>query len=825
MATPAPPDWLERGCAYQQAGMLPDAMLCLRRAVRATPQAAGPRLRLGEVLRDLGRVREALGVWREAAALAPDAVDVLVALAEAGLAADDPPAARTAAAQALAQDPGNARAQVLHAVAAWRTEGAPPGEAPVEVVAAALARVPGLLASAAVANPVAQMLDAAPRAPGRAAAISTLVRIAGQSSVTLPASLLALAAESAALPGADVAAALFAHAAASEYAAADHDALRRIALAARRANAQAAADLAARYAALCGRAFAAGTPLPWPRRTAGHRLRVVALVGDVEDRAAGAAAVALAALPRTGFEVTLAALGRPALPAWLEGTAAADLALLAVPDAAPHGARRIAALDADVVVDLAGLAAATGPLLAARPARAILSVGSLGAPLPAPLHDRSLPDASALVAAIAAMQLRALPAPADVPDAAGMAAAWEEAIRAHQRGEYGAAREGYDRVLALQPGFAQAHYLRGVLLRDAGDVNAARADLAAALKAAPGYVEARVAAAGAALAQREPRVALALCADDGGTAQESVALLRTRGLAELALGRGAAAQAHFERALALDPADGDTHYNHGVALQMQKRHADAARAYQRALAFKPDLIAADFNLGVLFQEQRATDAAVAAYGTVLAQDPRHVAAYRNLGETLLAAGRTDAALANFRRFEANCPESLGLAVQALEVLQHHGDFARLDQYLDGLRTGATGPPTTSSSAIASSCCSTCCCSSTSSLPSSRVVRERTTVRCAACTARRWRGRERAGPGACASATSPPTCAGTSWGRWSGRRCRTTIARALRCTSIRFRTSATNGRSVSRASPNPSSCWPTRPSAKPPCASPATTSTC
>jgi len=139
------------------------------------------------------------------------------------------------------------------------------------------------------------------------------------------------------------------------------------------------------------------------------------------------------------------------------------------------------------------------------------------------------------------------------------------------------------------------------------------------------------------------------------------------------------------RALALKPIDGDTHYNHGVALQMQRRHAEAARAYQRALAFKPDLIAADFNLGVLFQEQGATDAAIAAYDTVLAQDATHVAAYRNLGETLLAAGRADAALANFRRFEANCPDALALAVQALEVLQHHGDFASLDRYLDGLR--------------------------------------------------------------------------------------------------------------------------------------------
>jgi hypothetical protein len=96
--------------------------------------------------------------------------------------------------------------------------------------------------------------------------------------------------------------------------------------------------------------------------------------------------------------------------------------------------------------------------------------------------------------------------------------------------------------------------------------------------------------------------------------------------------------------------DGETHYNHGVALQMQRNFAESARAYQRAL-LSPDLLAAHFNLGVLFQEQRMTDAAVAAYGEVLAAEPGNVAAYRNLGEVLLAPdGSTPSR--ELRRFEA-----------------------------------------------------------------------------------------------------------------------------------------------------------------------------
>jgi predicted O-linked N-acetylglucosamine transferase (SPINDLY family) len=73
---------------------------------------------------------------------------------------------------------------------------------------------------------------------------------------------------------------------------------------------------------------------------------------------------------------------------------------------------------------------------------------------------------------------------------------------------------------------------------------------------------------------------------------------------------------------------------------------------------------------------------------VLRLDATHVAAYKNLGETLFAAGRFDAWRENFLRFETHCPDALALAVQALEVSQWHGDFARVGRYLDGLSRGA-----------------------------------------------------------------------------------------------------------------------------------------
>jgi predicted O-linked N-acetylglucosamine transferase (SPINDLY family) len=180
--------------------------------------------------------------------------------------------------------------------------------------------------------------------------------------------------------------------------------------------------------------------------------------------------------------------------------------------------------------------------------------------------------------------------------------------------------------------------------------------------------------------------AAALAANAAATIDDpSPPLLRALGSARLAFHDGAGAAAWFERALAREAIDAETHYNHGVALQMERRYGDAARAYQRALAFNPELIAADFNLGTIFAEQGNPDAAIAAYSAVLARDRAHVVAYKNRGELLFAGGRLEPWLANFRQFEANCPDALPMAVAALEVCQYSGDFDGVERYIEGLR--------------------------------------------------------------------------------------------------------------------------------------------
>ena len=141
----------------------------------------------------------------------------------------------------------------------------------------------------------------------------------------------------------------------------------------------------------------------------------------------------------------------------------------------------------------------------------------------------------------------------------------------------------------------------------------------------------------------------------------------------------------------------------------------------------------------------ATDAAIAAYERVLARDAADVAAYKYLGELLLTSGRIDAWLANFDRFEAHCPAALPLAVQALEVLQHRGDFAALDRYLEGLAQGRFRPRTELELVDNLEQLLYLLLSSTSSRPSSFVTRRSTIARRRTSTAGLSSGSGCAGP--------------------------------------------------------------------------------
>ena len=669
-------DWVARGREHQWSARPIHALFCFKRAIAERSAHGDARFHLGEVLWQLGLAEAAKAAWREATVVAPKHLASWLAYTEACLATGDAAAAGTAVDVALALEPDNPPAQTLRLLTSAALED-PTTDWPA--FADAVRRDPGLVAAPARARMIAGALDRTAGMARQEAFYEALASMPANVPLDLLVSLVEHGSGASATPA--VAAALdaaFDEAARRAAVPGAHDAFRRLARAARSlGRADVAAGLASAYARACVAGFAPPLPLVWPRRTAGETLRVAVLASP---DASSEAIAALSVLAGAGHDVTLVALTTPAdakaYAASLPFAAQLVIAANGVPE--PSGARMLAARDPDVVIDAIGLDAASGPWLAQRPGRTIWTLADQAPPL----ADRRI-DATASTLAAALAEVPRAEQGALTTEALAMR--WAAGLRAHQGGDIDAARADYSAVIDDQPGFAPGLHFRARLEWDAGELEAAARDLASALDAAPGYAEARVDASRLALELQQPGAAIALA--NAGLARDPahLGLLRALGHALLRLGDGAAAAEAFHRSSMLQPLDAETQYNLGVALQLAGDPAAAAQAYRHANAFDPAFVDATFNLAVLLQHEGRAKSAAEMYRQVVARDPTRDAAWKNLGEVLREEGLVDEWAANFRRFEAACPESLLLAVQALEVCQFQGDFQRLDRYLDGLR--------------------------------------------------------------------------------------------------------------------------------------------
>jgi Flp pilus assembly protein TadD len=212
-----------------------------------------------------------------------------------------------------------------------------------------------------------------------------------------------------------------------------------------------------------------------------------------------------------------------------------------------------------------------------------------------------------------------------------LAESFRRGLAAHQAGRLREAEEAYRRILAGEPGHADALHLLGVLAHQHG-----RDDLAV------DYIGRAIARAG-----RRPEFHCNL------------------GLVLNRLGRPTEAEASLLTALRLQPKYPDALNNLGIALAAQGRHREAVATYLKALRLRADNPDACNNLGLAYARLgRAADAET-RYRAALRLRPDFAEAHGNLGIVLAAQGRVVEAEASYR-------EALRLAPAKRDALNNLG---------------------------------------------------------------------------------------------------------------------------------------------------------
>jgi tetratricopeptide (TPR) repeat protein len=226
------------------------------------------------------------------------------------------------------------------------------------------------------------------------------------------------------------------------------------------------------------------------------------------------------------------------------------------------------------------------------------------------------------------------------------------ALHYHQQGRLHEAADLYQRILAADPGHAEALHLLGVVAHQVGQHTQAVELIGRAATLSP-----EVAAYRSNLA--EAHRALGDCERAEVCCRDALRL-----------------QAHYPEA----------HNNLGLALLGQGKAADAADCFREALRLRPDFALACNNLGNALRYTGDTAGALDHFRRAVGLDPVLAEAHSNLGQMLLEGGQTDEALAHCREAVRLRPQFAEAQCNLGNVLRERGRLAEAKAcYAEALR--------------------------------------------------------------------------------------------------------------------------------------------
>jgi predicted O-linked N-acetylglucosamine transferase (SPINDLY family) len=120
-----------------------------------------------------------------------------------------------------------------------------------------------------------------------------------------------------------------------------------------------------------------------------------------------------------------------------------------------------------------------------------------------------------------------------------------------------------------------------------------------------------------------------------------------QGNADYRLMRFEAAIASYDRAIALDPAQMEAHYNRGNALAELRQYEAAVAGFGAAIVLQPGCTAAYYNRGNALLALKQYGAAIDSYDQAIALQRTHAKAYNNRGVALRDLRQYQAAVSSF----------------------------------------------------------------------------------------------------------------------------------------------------------------------------------
>ncbi|MBA4421393.1 MAG: hypothetical protein C0391_09620 [Anaerolinea sp.] len=202
-----------------------------------------------------------------------------------------------------------------------------------------------------------------------------------------------------------------------------------------------------------------------------------------------------------------------------------------------------------------------------------------------------------------------------------------------------AALREYNQAIQLDPKYVYAYNNRGNVYKAKGDLDAALREYNQAIQLDPKYVYA----------------------------------YNNRGNVYYDKGDLDAALREYNQAIQLDPKDVYAYFNRGIVYKAKGDLDAALREYNQAIQLDPKYVYAYNNRGVVYYDKGDLDAALREYNQAIQLDPKYVYAYNNRGNVYKAKGDLDAALRDCNKTLEIDPNNEFALTQKLRISEGKGD--------------------------------------------------------------------------------------------------------------------------------------------------------
>lgn len=129
----------------------------------------------------------------------------------------------------------------------------------------------------------------------------------------------------------------------------------------------------------------------------------------------------------------------------------------------------------------------------------------------------------------------------------------------------------------------------------------------------------------------------------------------------------------YRKALELDPRDAVAHNNLGIALAGLGHYEEAAHQMQQAMELDPGLVDSRYNYGLVLAQSGQLEIAETAFREVLRSDPVHIGAHHNLASIYLLRGQAQRAIGELEQVLRQVPHELSALIRLAWLLATHED--------------------------------------------------------------------------------------------------------------------------------------------------------